>query len=317
MIGLSMLLLSFIFGGAVLFRKKFFNTVVDAVSSRVKDSTAGSVHKMLKTVRNIGLADAAIDWMDLRGSKKKEVIDRINNLKPTPPNPDGHRKVDVGGMRPEVSDPEGPEVWEGQPPAGGIPKELPGDTLKDTEYWDVPEGTVKQDTQDTDTNDIWEGQPPDGYPFKELPAGKTNEGSPVTKPKKFQGVSIDNTKTIPVQSSKTAVHSSSNTPTKVTTEVNQILNPARKGEDGNSSSSPTIVFGDPGAQAPWQNDGGNNIQPTPPVEKPMATNTIPVMKQDQDKFLSQKNNTSLEFEIIPTEDKDKKENDNSQETLHL
>ncbi|OAT83702.1 hypothetical protein [Desulfotomaculum copahuensis] len=155
MIGLALIVLAAIFGGAALFRKHVLEMITNALTSGITKNTSlngiQGIMDKLKMVRSIGIADTVMDWMDLR--RKEPPIDKT----PRPIRPDGGARVDSERF-PEVLDPEAEEAWEGQPPKNWPHGEIPGRTIYDVD--------------DYKANDVWEGQPPQSGIPQELTAGK-------------------------------------------------------------------------------------------------------------------------------------------------
>lgn len=154
MVGLAMLVLAAIFGGAAFFRKRVLEMVTEAVTGSItRNATSSSIQSImdkLKMVRNIGIADTIMDWMDLR--RREPPLDKT----PRPARPGDNIRVDSGRF-PEILDPVREEPWEGYPPEGYPYRELTGRTVYDI---------------DGEERDVWEGQPPESGPPPELPAGK-------------------------------------------------------------------------------------------------------------------------------------------------
>lgn len=182
MIGLAMCILAGFFILAAIFRKHIFNAILEAANTKAIDPSS-PLKNTINMVRNLEIANTALDWMSWRKEKGDTDLDNLPTRKPSP---DDNRHVDPG-MFAEILDPEGPKVWEGQPPAGGTPKELPGDVPRKVDYEVIdPQGR----------GDAWEGQPPDGYPYKQLsPANETSDN---------KNTDVNTTEVVPVNNNTEA-----------------------------------------------------------------------------------------------------------------
>ncbi|WP_066638359.1 hypothetical protein [Desulfolucanica intricata] len=130
MIGLSMIVLTVIFGAAALFRKKildwFTESAARTISSRMKPSMQ-KTRDTLKMVRNVGIADGVMDWMSLR-----HIRDNMANTTARNPQSLDTGRVDAGRfpkvLAPEDKDnglkgqPQGEFLYKNTTSGGKLPK---------------------------------------------------------------------------------------------------------------------------------------------------------------------------------------------------